>query len=54
MKLTKRGERLYAALLIGAALLALYGIYELVGHIWYIQGKGYCWGTMLECMEQGL
>jgi hypothetical protein len=53
MKLTKRGEVLYKALLIAGAGLVMFGLYELIGHIWWT-GDSYCWGTMLECMEGGI
>lgn len=51
MRLTKRGEIVLA---IGAFVLiglALKGGYELINHIWYVDGKGYCWGTIEHCMK---
>lgn len=53
MRLTKRGEIVLA---IGAFILialALKGGYELINHIWYVQGEGYCWGELSECMYGG-
>jgi hypothetical protein len=37
---------------LALAVVALIGLYELVGHIWWVetsQGGGYCWGTLSEC-----
>lgn len=51
MRLTKRGEivlTLGVLVLIG---LALKGGYEIINHIWYVQGEGYCWGTIEQCMR---
>ena len=45
MKLTRRG---WIVLVIIPAIVALYGMYELVGHIWWV-GDHYCWGEMTEC-----
>ena len=53
MKLTRRGEIAFKVLLIAGAGLAMYGMYEIIGHLWYT-GTGYCWGTMIECMAGGL
>lgn len=51
MRLTKRGERVFYALLLmaGAGVLAL--IYHLSISIHYT-GKGYCYGTFTECYEE--
>jgi hypothetical protein len=53
MKLTKRGEIVFKLLVIAGAGLIAFGIYEVIGHLWWT-GENYCWGTMLECMEGGL
>ena len=53
MKLTKRGEYVLKGAVIIGILGALFGIYEVIGHLWWV-GDGYCWGSMLECMEGGL
>ena len=44
-KLTRRG---WVILVIIPAIVALYGAYELLGHIWWVDDH-YCWGTMTEC-----
>lgn len=37
-------------LVLGIAIgLAIAGLWWLSGHIWYIEGEGYCIGTLLEC-----
>ena len=48
VRLTRRGERVFYALLliVGASVLAL--IYHLSTHIHYT-GKGYCYGSFIEC-----
>jgi len=48
MKLTKRGKRVRAVLILAAAV----AIYYITGHIWWV-GDGYCWGTMTECFLGG-
>ena len=53
MKLTKRGERVFATLLVLGAIALLLGVYEVIGHLWW-DGDSYCWGSMVECMEGGL
>ena len=53
MKLTKRGERVFATLLVIAIAVAVWVIYQVTGHLWWV-GDGYCWGEMFECMEDGL
>ena len=45
MKLTKRGKRV-RALLILAGIIALYYVST---HVWWT-GTSYCWGDLLECM----
>lgn len=54
MKLTRRGEIAFKVLLVAGAGLLAFGIYEVIGHLWWTGTEGYCWGTMLECMEGGL
>lgn len=51
MKLTKRGERVFYALLLalGAGVLAL--IYHLSISIHYT-GEGYCYGTFEKCYQE--
>jgi hypothetical protein len=49
MKLTKRGERVFTALLLIAGLALVIGIYQVIGNLWWV-GDGYCWGSMVECM----
>jgi hypothetical protein len=50
--LTRRGERVFLALLLvaGASLLAI--IYHLSISIHYT-GEGYCYGTFTECYGEG-
>lgn len=45
--LTRRG--LAVVTLLGAGLLASF--FYVMGHLWYVQEKGYCWGTMSQCYE---
>jgi hypothetical protein len=44
-ELSKRGN-LVLGIVIG---LALAGIWYLSGHLWYVEGRGYCLGTLLKC-----
>ena len=53
MKLTRRGERVFKVLFVVVSLALLWGVYEIIGHLWWV-GDGYCWGSMVECMEGGL
>lgn len=53
MKLTKRGERVFALLLIIAGVALAIGIYEVIGNLWWV-GDGYCWGSMVECVGDKL
>jgi hypothetical protein len=53
MKLTRRGEILFKVLLIAGAGLLFWGVFEVVGNLWWT-GSGYCWGSMVECMAGGL
>lgn len=51
MRLTKRGERVFYALLLtaGASLLALVYHFSVSIH-W--TGEGYCYGTFTKCYEE--
>jgi hypothetical protein len=42
-------RRVAFVIAIALAAVAVLGLYELITHIWYVQGQGYCWGTMTEC-----
>jgi uncharacterized membrane protein HdeD (DUF308 family) len=53
MKLTKRGERVFKALTVIGILALLFGIYEVIGNLWWTE-NGYCWGSMVECVAGGL
>jgi hypothetical protein len=48
MRLTKRGKRVRAILILAAGV----AIYYVTGHIWWV-GDSYCWGTMTECFLGG-
>ena len=50
MKLTKRGERLFAALLVIAGLVLFAGIVWLSGHIHWV-GTHYCFGSFEHCYK---
>jgi hypothetical protein len=45
VRLTRRGK-IVVGLLIA---LALWGMWEISAHLWYIEGQGYCWGNAMEC-----
>jgi hypothetical protein len=49
MKLTKRGRRVRAILILAAIAV----IYYVSGHLWWT-GSGYCWGTAAECLFEGI
>ena len=34
---------------LALAVVALIGMYQVVSHIWWVEGQGYCWGTLSEC-----
>jgi hypothetical protein len=53
MRLTRRGEIVLAVGVLVLTMLALKGGYEIINHIWYVEGEGYCWGTLSECMYGG-
>lgn len=42
--------RLAVRLALALSLIAL--IVWISGHVWYVPGKGYCIGTMLECYAE--
>jgi hypothetical protein len=46
-ELSKRGN-LVLGVVIG---LALAGIVWISGHVWYVEGTGYCIGSMVECYK---
>ena len=48
MKLTKRGEMVFAILLITAGLVGLSVIYHLATNIHYVDPT-FCYGTFAEC-----
>ena len=45
MRLTRRGKVVLAVVLA----LAMFGLYQLVNHIWWV-GNGWCWGTAQKCL----
>ena len=45
MRLTRRGKIVVTI----ATSIALYGLFWVESHIWYV-GDGYCWGTMQKCV----
>jgi hypothetical protein len=48
MKLTKRGKRARAIVLI---LFALYATIQVSANLWYVEGSGYCWGSVEKCYK---
>ena len=46
-ELSKRGN-LIAGILIGLAIALLWYI---SGHLWYVEGEGYCLGTLTACVD---
>jgi hypothetical protein len=44
MKLTKRGKRVRAVLI----LAAIVAVWHIASNLWWV-GDGYCWGDMIEC-----
>jgi hypothetical protein len=49
MRLTRRGK-IVAAILAVALLI---GIYQVSTHLWWV-GDSYCWGTLEECLWEGM
>jgi hypothetical protein len=49
-RLTKRGRIVLIYAPLAFALLAL--IIWVSGHVWYVPGEGYCFGSMVKCMGQ--
>jgi hypothetical protein len=45
MRVTRRGKIVFSI----TAVIALYGLFYVVNHIWWV-GDGYCWGTMQKCV----
>lgn len=52
MKLTRKGKRVRAVILIS---LTLYAIIQVSANLWYVSGSGYCWGSYEKCyqLEEG-
>ena len=46
MKLTRRGKRVRAVVLIS---LVLYATIQVSSNLWYVEGDGYCWGSYEKC-----
>ena len=44
MRLTKRGKRVRAVLI----LAAIVAVWHIISNLWWV-GDGYCWGDMIEC-----
>jgi hypothetical protein len=44
--LTRRG---WIVLVIAPALLACYLLALVASHLWYVEDKGYCWGSVSQC-----
>ena len=51
MRLTRRGERVFYALLLAAGAVVLAIIYHLSTSIHWT-GEGYCYGTFTKCYEE--
>lgn len=49
MKLTKRGKRVRAIVLI---LIALYATIQVSANLWYMGESGYCWGSFEKCLTE--
>ena len=32
-----------------AWIAGAYAIFKISGSLWWIEGRGYCWGSMIEC-----
>ena len=43
--ITKRSKRVRAV----AIVLLIAGLWWLSGHLWYVEGAGYCVGDMVKC-----
>jgi hypothetical protein len=48
--ITRRRWAFAVALVL--AVVALVGLYQLVSHIWWVEGQGYCWGTLEKCFPR--
>jgi hypothetical protein len=40
------------AIALVLAVFVLIGLYQLVSHIWWVEGQGYCWGTLEKCFPR--
>lgn len=49
-RLTKRGRVVLIYTPLSVALT--YAIVWISGHVWYVEGEGYCVGTLLECFTK--
>lgn len=47
--LTLRG---WVVLVIAPVLLACYLMALVASHLWYIEGEGYCWGSVAQCYSE--
>jgi len=54
MRLTKRGEIVLFIAVIVAMATVLWVGYQFINHIWWVEGEGYCWGTLAHCMKGNL
>jgi hypothetical protein len=50
MRLTKRGRILFIYAPAAFALTAL--LVWIAGNVWYVEGKGYCFGSMTKCYAE--
>jgi hypothetical protein len=53
--LTLRG---WLVLVVIPSFLALWAVWQIAGHLWYVgdggQFLGYCWGSMAECYKEAM
>ncbi len=49
MRLTRRGKVVRAIALLLVAIGILYGIGKVSANLWYVDGRGYCWGSYEKC-----
>lgn len=47
MKLTRRGRVVVALIIISA----FYLIVKVASSLWYVEGDGYCWGSVNKCYK---
>lgn len=50
MKLTKRGKRVRAVLILIGLSLFIYAVCKISGHLWWTE-DGYCWGEFDVCYK---